>query len=587
MAASSSRAPARPEPSPGAERPPRSRRLGLDRVELAALVALAGLSVAVLAALASRGARCRAWTACSPPTSSSTSRGSARPSEHGLIGNRFDLAPGARRFLHPGLRALRACCTRSGSPSRSSYLAWKPVAVVITFVGCLLYVRRLLPPGGRRQAALVLALFASCRRRGSWPGRTGAATRASTCSTSSPGEMWTGQYLWGYLLTAIAVFLMPLVLLAYERWRGRRPRERCSGARARRRWWSSGSSRGRAATLALIVLAVEAWRWSRTRERPPLAALAIPAATALPAIYYFAALPHRPRLEAGRRVERRGRAAALDLAVVGDRADRRCRSRCPPRSPTGCRRRAGRSRRCGSGRSRRWRSTCCRSGRSRTTRSRASPCRSAILAVQGVLTVWPRPRPAVVVALLVAADRARASPTSSSSPRNSIPDDVYPYYDLRRRAPGARLRSSTIRGRAACSAPSTPATWSRTRPAARRTSARSLDAGLARAPAAGRRALRRAPARRAGARVRARHATLASCSSTAGRPARPRGRPAPAARAGAPLRLRERLRAARAARHGAGRGPAGRLTRARGCGYPHLVRWGTPYAGRARRRYAR
>ena len=39
------------------------------------------------------------------------------------------------------------------------------------------------------------------------------------------GEMWTGQYLWGYLMTAIAVFTMPLVLLGIESLaRDRRPR---------------------------------------------------------------------------------------------------------------------------------------------------------------------------------------------------------------------------------------------------------------------------------------------------------------------------------------------------------------------------
>ena len=37
---------------------------------------------------------------------------------HGLIGNRFDLAPGDRAFLHPGF-ASPAACTRSGCPSRS------------------------------------------------------------------------------------------------------------------------------------------------------------------------------------------------------------------------------------------------------------------------------------------------------------------------------------------------------------------------------------------------------------------------------------------------------------------------------------
>ena len=36
------------------------------------------------------------------------------------------------------------------------------------------------------------------------------------------GEAWTGSYLWGYLFTAIAVGIMPLGLLAYERGRGRR-----------------------------------------------------------------------------------------------------------------------------------------------------------------------------------------------------------------------------------------------------------------------------------------------------------------------------------------------------------------------------
>jgi hypothetical protein len=48
--------------------------------------------------------------------------------------------------------------------------------------------------------------------------------------------MWSGQYLWGYLMTAIAVFLMPLVLLAH-------------GARARR----VGGHRRAARLLAAAV----------------------------------------------------------------------------------------------------------------------------------------------------------------------------------------------------------------------------------------------------------------------------------------------------------------------------------------------
>ena len=36
------------------------------------------------------------------------------------------------------------------------------------------------------------------------------------------GELASAQYLWGYLMTAIAVALMPLVLLAVEDWRSAR-----------------------------------------------------------------------------------------------------------------------------------------------------------------------------------------------------------------------------------------------------------------------------------------------------------------------------------------------------------------------------
>ena len=94
------------------------------------------------------------------------------------------------------------------------------------------------------------------------------------------GEMWSGQYLWGYLMTAIAVFLMPLVLLAHER--------------GRFAWAAAGAllvawlQPWQGATLALIVVGVEGFRWwrgggatgrgrcSRCRPRP-----------SRPTLYYF------------------------------------------------------------------------------------------------------------------------------------------------------------------------------------------------------------------------------------------------------------------------------------------------------------
>ena len=114
------------------------------------------------------------------------------------------------------------------------------------FVGALLYVRRLLPAGGARHAALLLALFAVMPASAivAWTD-WGGNPRQYTFDFIS-GEMWTGQYLWGYLMTGIAVFLMPLVLLGVERWRCDAPH---AHARAVGRWARSscaGSSRGRA-----------------------------------------------------------------------------------------------------------------------------------------------------------------------------------------------------------------------------------------------------------------------------------------------------------------------------------------------------
>ncbi len=138
----------------------------------------------------------------------------------------------------------------------------------MTFVGALLYVRRLLPPGGARHTALLLVLFAVMPASAlvAWTD-WGGKPRQYTFDFIS-GEMWTGQYLWGYLMTAHRG--LPDAARAARR----RALARDAAARARsclRRagallvcWlqpWQGG-------TLALIVLAVEALRWWRAGERP-------------------------------------------------------------------------------------------------------------------------------------------------------------------------------------------------------------------------------------------------------------------------------------------------------------------------------
>jgi hypothetical protein len=251
----------------------------LDRVELGALVALSGLSVVVLAALVTKG---RALTGADGLLASDQLQYFTwirQASEHGLIGNEYDMAPDSRVFLHPGFLISGVLHALTGITVPLSYLLWKPVAVAVTFVGALLYVRRLLPPGRRRHAALILVLFAVMPA--SWLvawSDWGGNPRQYTFDFVS-GEMWTGQFLWGYLMTAIAVFLMPLVLLAVER-----RRFALAAAGSLLVCWLQP---WQGATLALIVVSVEALRWRRTAARPPLATLAVPVAIAIPAAYYL------------------------------------------------------------------------------------------------------------------------------------------------------------------------------------------------------------------------------------------------------------------------------------------------------------
>ena len=264
-----------------------ARRLGLDRFELACLVVLTGASVAVLLPLLTRGRPLSGADGLYPADQLQYFAWIREAAHHGLIGNRYDLAPGGRPFLHPGFLLSGLLHKATGLSIPLAYLLlWKPLAIGLTFFGTLAYVRRLVPEGGQRRAALALVLFAVMPASAivAWTD-WGGNPRQYTFDFIS-GEMWTGQFLWGYLMTAIAVFLMPLVLLAVERWRtdggGRRLALAALGALVVM-WLQPWQG----ATLALIVVAVEAIQLWRARERPRWALAAVPGAAALPAIYYF------------------------------------------------------------------------------------------------------------------------------------------------------------------------------------------------------------------------------------------------------------------------------------------------------------
>jgi len=268
-----------PQPPRDGAAPPRPVLFGLDRVELFSLVALIGTAFVVLAALLTKGRPLSGADGMLAGDQLQYLAWIRDASQHVLIGNRFDLAPGPRSFLHPGF-AISGGLHALGLSVPLAYLVWKPVAIAAIFVGCLRYVRRLVPAGGQRHAALVLVLFAVMPAVwiGWWSGLAEGPDKYRLDFIS--GEMWTGQYLWGYLMTAIAVALMPLTLLAYEQ--------------RRLGWVVAGAllvswlQPWQGATLGLIVAGVDGWRWLARRERPPLGLFtAFAVALVVPAIYYF------------------------------------------------------------------------------------------------------------------------------------------------------------------------------------------------------------------------------------------------------------------------------------------------------------
>jgi hypothetical protein len=373
-------------------------RLGLDRVELGALVALSALSLVVLAALLTKGRPLSGADGLLGSDQLQYFTWIREASEHLLIGNQYDFAPDERNFLHPGFLLSGLLHAATGISIPLSYLLWKPFAVAITFVGTLFYIRRLVPSGGRRHSALILALFAvmPISAIAAWTG-WGGKLRQYTFDFIS-GEMWSGQYLWGYLMTAIAVFLMPLVLLGVERWREtRRPwlLAPCAGATVLVCWLQPWQG----VTLALIVVGVEAWRAWREGERPAWALLAIPVAAALPAIYYFVLSVTDPSWELAGESNAAGRQSSwtwpwwamvltvLPLALPAALAYRR-----PARS---------------------WQDVAVRVWPLAALAVYLQPFGTfpyhalqglalplSILAVLGVVSVWPRPKPALVVAAL-------------------------------------------------------------------------------------------------------------------------------------------------------------------------------------------
>ena len=224
-------------------------RAGWTAVEAGALAALAALALAVLGGLV-----LKVWLRGGVVTGSDGFLvadplqyldWARQAGEHGLIGNRHDLAPGDRAFLHPGLllsgrrvaagRRPGASPTCCGSRSRSACCSPGRSALV----------RRFLARRDDRRLALVLALFA-CSPVAALVGWGGIGGRRR----QAPGRLRHGRAVGGLVPVGLPVHgdRGRAAAARAARLRARTGRRRRRGWRSRRRagCCARGCSRGRA-----------------------------------------------------------------------------------------------------------------------------------------------------------------------------------------------------------------------------------------------------------------------------------------------------------------------------------------------------
>ena len=206
--------------------------------------------------------------------------------QHIVMGNGFDLLPDHRVFVHPGFLISGLAHRYLGFSLQVSYLAiWKPTAVLLLFFGFRAYSRRLLPDGWPTRSALIIALFAVMPWSALATALDASAQTRYTLDFIS-GEMWTGQTLLGYLMTGVAVGLLPIVLLGVERARGNSDRAwlviACGFGAMAVTWLQPWQG----AELLIVVGGVEVWRLWRDKVNLDLRLLWVLAAGTAPAAYY-------------------------------------------------------------------------------------------------------------------------------------------------------------------------------------------------------------------------------------------------------------------------------------------------------------
>ena len=205
---------------------------------------------------------------------------------HILAGDRFDLAPGIRSFLHPVFAVSGIIHAASGLPIPLCYLLWEPVAIGLLAVAFSRYVRRLLHSQQQQAAALALALFAVSPFYLILRALPGSGRDIAAPTADFSREVWIAGHLWGYQVTAIAVGLMPLVLLSLDSWR-RTSRASPPFGAVFGTVLISWLHPWQGATLILTIGIAECLESARSRQRPRAGVLVIALAAAVPALYYL------------------------------------------------------------------------------------------------------------------------------------------------------------------------------------------------------------------------------------------------------------------------------------------------------------
>lgn len=207
---------------------------------------------------------------------------------HGLASNLWVIGHTPHDYLQP-MYFISGLLWRLGLSVQLAYLVWKPLALLVLFVGCGWYVAQLEPDRrGRQAAALTLAIFyqSPAYALAVWTGHLDFLHRLALLLASD--DATASLQLWGFEHTAIAIGAMAIFLICAERvLGGRAPRRFTVGATLAGLWvawlhpWQG-----------VIVLGVLAGLFLVRGPRRRFLALTLPVGATVAPLVYGLALSH-------------------------------------------------------------------------------------------------------------------------------------------------------------------------------------------------------------------------------------------------------------------------------------------------------